>query len=208
MIKPILAKETAWGRSLTKNELRDILEGKLPLRHPRPDLPQMFDFGRGGSDTVIGAGKRSVLPGACVLSGAYALICRVNLLGNFLFRGAVRGIADRRDWSPAWGDDPQLGSEWVEAPRRAACSSSRSMCIDDAARADPMHCADDRLRLSPTSHDQGRERSFDWIEELRAAIPAWLPDPGAHRARPRGSRTLLPAAAGVQLGRPRVRPAR
>jgi len=53
-IKPILAKETAWGRSLTKNELGDILEGKLPLRHPRPDLPQMFDFGRGGSDTVIG----------------------------------------------------------------------------------------------------------------------------------------------------------
>ena len=62
-IKPILAKETASGRSLTKNELRDILEGKLPLRHPRPDLPQMFDFGRGGSDTVIGAGESSVLPG-------------------------------------------------------------------------------------------------------------------------------------------------
>ena len=85
-IKPILAKETAWGRSLTKNELRDILEGKLPLRHPRPDLPEMFDFGRGGSDTVIGAGGSSVLPGVGAPSGAYAVICRVNLLGNFLFR--------------------------------------------------------------------------------------------------------------------------
>lgn len=56
-IKPILAKETAWGRSLTKNELRDILEGKLPLRNPRPDLPQMFDFGRAGSARSSGLGK-------------------------------------------------------------------------------------------------------------------------------------------------------
>jgi hypothetical protein len=31
-IKPILAKETAWGRSLTRIERREILEGKLPLQ--------------------------------------------------------------------------------------------------------------------------------------------------------------------------------
>jgi hypothetical protein len=85
-IKPILAKETAWGRSLTKNERRDILEGKLPLQHPHPDLPQMFDFGRGGSDTIIGAGESSVLPGVGSPSGAYVLICRVNRLGDFIFR--------------------------------------------------------------------------------------------------------------------------
>ena len=85
-IKPILAKETAWGRSLTKNELRDLLDGKLPLQHPRPDLPQIFDFRQGGSDTVIGAGGNSVLPGVGSPSGAYALICRVDLLGDFLFR--------------------------------------------------------------------------------------------------------------------------
>ena len=36
--------------------------------------------------TVIGAGESSVLPGVGAPSGAYALICRVNLLGNFLFR--------------------------------------------------------------------------------------------------------------------------
>ena len=85
-IKPILAKETAWGRSLTKNERRDLLEGKLPFEHPRPDLPQIFDFGSGGSDTIIGAGESSVLPGVGVSSGAYALICRINLLGDFIFR--------------------------------------------------------------------------------------------------------------------------
>ena len=85
-IKPILARETAWARSLTKNELRDLLDGKLPLQHPRPDLPQMFDFGRGGSDTAIGAGESSVLPGVGAPSGSYALICRSNLLDNFLFR--------------------------------------------------------------------------------------------------------------------------
>ena len=68
-IKPILAKEAAWGRSLTKNERRDILEGKLPPRHPRPDLPQIFDFGRGGSDTIIGAGESSVLPASVSRSG-------------------------------------------------------------------------------------------------------------------------------------------
>ena len=85
-IKPILAKEMAWGRSLTKNERRGLLEGKLPLQHPRPDLPQIFDFRQGGSDTIIGAGESSVLPGVGSPSGAYALICRVNLLGDFIFR--------------------------------------------------------------------------------------------------------------------------
>ena len=85
-IKPILAKETEWGRSLTKNERRDMLEGKLPLRHPPPDLPQIFDFGRGGSLTIIGAGESSVLPGVGVSSGTYALICRINLLRNFIHR--------------------------------------------------------------------------------------------------------------------------
>jgi hypothetical protein len=85
-IEPILAKETAWARSLTKNELRDLLDGKLPLRHPRPDLPQIFDFRQGGSDTFLGAGGSSVLPGVGSPSGAYALICRVDLLSGFLFR--------------------------------------------------------------------------------------------------------------------------
>ena len=85
-IKPILAKETAWGRSLTKIERRDLLEGKLPLRHPRPDLPQMFDFRQGDSATIIGAGESSDLPGVGVSSGAFALICRINLLGDFIFR--------------------------------------------------------------------------------------------------------------------------
>jgi hypothetical protein len=85
-VTPILAKETAWGRSLTKNELRDIREGKLPLRHPHPDLPQFFDNRRSGSVTIIGAGESSVLPGVGAPSGAYALICRVNLLGNFIYR--------------------------------------------------------------------------------------------------------------------------
>jgi hypothetical protein len=85
-IKPILAKETAWGRSLTKNELRGLLDGKRPLQHPHPDLPQILDFRQGGSDTFLGAGGSSVLPGVGSPSGAYALICRVNLLGNFIFR--------------------------------------------------------------------------------------------------------------------------
>ena len=62
-IKPILAKEVAWGRSLTKSELRGLLEGKLPLQHPRPDLPQIFDFRQGGSDTFLGVGGSSVLRG-------------------------------------------------------------------------------------------------------------------------------------------------
>ena len=85
-IKPILAKETAWGRSLTKTELRDLPEGKLPLQHPRPDLPQIFDFRQGDSATIIGAGESSVLPGVGVSSGAFALICRINLLRNFIHR--------------------------------------------------------------------------------------------------------------------------
>jgi hypothetical protein len=43
-------------------------------------------------------------------------------------------------------------------------------CIDDYAGR-PNALTDDRLRLSPTSHDQGRARSFEWIEELLAPIP-------------------------------------
>jgi hypothetical protein len=85
-IEPILAKETAWGRSLTENELRDILKGTLPRQHPRPDLPQIFDFRQGGADTFLGAGGSSVLPGVGAPSGAYVLVCRVDLLGGFLFR--------------------------------------------------------------------------------------------------------------------------
>ena len=89
-IKPILAKETAWGLSLSKTELRDIQKGKRPLQHPRPDLPQILDFQHGGSATAIGAGGSSVLPGVVSPSGAYAVICRVTLrdtlLGDFLFR--------------------------------------------------------------------------------------------------------------------------
>ena len=84
-IEPILAKETAWSLSLTKNELRDLLKGKRPLQH-HPDLPQIFDHQHGGSDTFLAAGESIVLPGVGSPSGAYALICRVNLLGNFLFR--------------------------------------------------------------------------------------------------------------------------
>ncbi len=63
-----------------------MLKGKLPLRHPPPDLPQIFDFGRGGSLTIIGAGESSLLPGVGVSSGTYALICRINLLRNFIHR--------------------------------------------------------------------------------------------------------------------------
>ena len=35
---------------------------------------------------IIGAGESSDLPGVGVPSGAYALICRINLLGDFIFR--------------------------------------------------------------------------------------------------------------------------
>lgn len=72
-IKPILAKETAWTRSLSEAELRNLEHGKPPLNHPRPNLPQIFDFQHGGSATDIGAGASSVLPTAD--AGSYALIC-------------------------------------------------------------------------------------------------------------------------------------
>ena len=75
-IKPILAKETAWVHSLSTSELRRIQEGQRPLRHPRPDLPQIFDFQHGGSATEVGVGGSSVLPGVGAPAGNYALICR------------------------------------------------------------------------------------------------------------------------------------
>lgn len=74
-IKPILAKETAWLRSLTETEIRDMEQGKPPLDHPRPNLPDVFDF-RGGTVTSIGAGATTALPGVGVSAGSYALICR------------------------------------------------------------------------------------------------------------------------------------
>lgn len=75
-IKPILAKETAWTRSLSEAEIRNMEHGKPPLHHPRPNLPQIFDFqGNDGSATDIGAGATSELPGG-VSAGSYAVICR------------------------------------------------------------------------------------------------------------------------------------
>lgn len=75
-IKPILARESAWIRSLSEDDLRDM-EQKRPLDHPRPDLPQPFDF-RLGAATEIGGGASSELPGVGAPAGSYALICRVN----------------------------------------------------------------------------------------------------------------------------------
>jgi hypothetical protein len=75
-IKPILAKETAWLHSLSTSELRRIQEGQRPFRHPRPDLPQIYDSQHGGSATEVGVGGRSVLPGIGAPAGNYALICR------------------------------------------------------------------------------------------------------------------------------------
>ena len=75
-IKPILAKETAWMRSLSEAEIRNMEHGKPPLHHPRPNLPPIFDFQRDGSATDIGAGATSVLPGGGGSAGSYAVICR------------------------------------------------------------------------------------------------------------------------------------
>jgi hypothetical protein len=76
-IRPVLAKETAWVRSLSKAELRNMPEhGKPPLHHPRPNLPQIFDFqGNDGSATDIGAGASRELSGD-VRGGTYVVVCR------------------------------------------------------------------------------------------------------------------------------------
>ena len=75
-IKPILAKDTAWVRSLSEAELRKVEHGKQPLHHPRPNLPQILDFHENdGSATDIGAGASSELPGD-VRGGSYVVICR------------------------------------------------------------------------------------------------------------------------------------
>jgi hypothetical protein len=74
--RPILARETTWIRSLSEAELRDLQQGTAPPHHPRPKLPQVFDFERGGSATDIGAGATAVLPGDISPAGRYAIICR------------------------------------------------------------------------------------------------------------------------------------
>jgi hypothetical protein len=76
-IKPILARESAWLRSLNEDDLRNMEQGKPALDHPRPDLPQPFDY-RFGSVTEIGSGASSELPGVGVPAGSYAVICRVS----------------------------------------------------------------------------------------------------------------------------------
>ena len=73
-IQPVLAKETAWVRSLSAKELSGIERGQAPTAHPRPDLATIFDFNHGGSATEIGAGETSELPGGD--PGSFAVICQ------------------------------------------------------------------------------------------------------------------------------------
>jgi len=74
-IKPILARATAYMRSLSEAELRNMEQGKPPL-HPGPNVPQIFDFHENdGSATDIGAGATSELSGD-VRGGRYVVICR------------------------------------------------------------------------------------------------------------------------------------
>ena len=78
-IEPILAKERAWLRSLSKADLWNMDHRKPPL-HPRPDLPQIFTDPEHSVVTEIDSGASSVLP-ADVPAGSYALMCRITDLG-------------------------------------------------------------------------------------------------------------------------------
>lgn len=74
-VRPILARESAWVRSLSKDDLFNIAEGNWPLG--RPDVTGIFDF-RFGFFTEIGGGASSDLLGVGVPAGSYAVICRVS----------------------------------------------------------------------------------------------------------------------------------
>ncbi len=77
-IKPFLAQESAWERTLSEADIWNMNHGKPP-RHQRPALPQLFNY-KWGAATEVEGGASSVLP-IDVPAGSYAVLCRIVDLG-------------------------------------------------------------------------------------------------------------------------------
>ncbi len=75
-------------------------------------------------------------------------------------------------------DASPAGSERLDEPRVQFVTLK---CIHDSAGR-PNALSDDRLRLTPTSHDQGRERSFDPRSTAEGAGPLGAYLQGRRRA--------------------------